>query len=256
MKRIRQIIIMIAVSAIFIPTITSCKKGEGDPSLSLQSRKARVEGEWTIDHWIEEYSYTSISTYNNNTFNETGISSSELSGDKITISIKSNNVSPYDTFDYEISVKADAVATFTFKKDGTFTRRISYSNIKIDDPSYENVTFSQSIETKGTWNFLGGVEKDYKNKERIVLNILEQTIKSNFSDTDGNSGSNEYIITYSNGQSSEVWHLHTLKSDEMILDGSLNGTESYNSTEIFYGDKYDDKEMISVTGSVRGTLVQ
>lgn len=46
MKAIAKI--TVAVLMLGTLALESCKKGEGDPALSLRSRKARFAGEWTV----------------------------------------------------------------------------------------------------------------------------------------------------------------------------------------------------------------
>lgn len=44
----------------FLLSVSSCKKGENDPFLSLRSRKARLVGEWSLKNGLENYQINNI----------------------------------------------------------------------------------------------------------------------------------------------------------------------------------------------------
>ena len=44
----KKLLLYVVAIIIMAPAITSCKKGEEDPFLSLRSRKARLVGEWKL----------------------------------------------------------------------------------------------------------------------------------------------------------------------------------------------------------------
>lgn len=131
--------IKVALAALMIAGVSleSCKKGEGDPFLSLKSRKARVAGEWTVSAGEGKdvsSSITSTWTYNG-TVKTTTVGSASAE-DKFT-------------------------ETYEFEKDGKFT----YKHVDNNGSTATTDTWT------GTWNFTGGVG-DVKNKSQIVLNVL------------------------------------------------------------------------------------
>lgn len=160
-------LIILSIGAIaLITSISSCKKGENDPALSLKSRKARLAGEWTVTK--EEG--TSTSTNVN-------------SGGGATVTTVTNGTSTYDGTNYtstststttssmggtpttNSSTNTDVyTSSYTFEKDGTFKMETVHSGSSTTD-MYE-----------GTWAFLGKSKTvDLKNKEAIVLTVLKMS---------------------------------------------------------------------------------
>jgi hypothetical protein len=136
----------IAVAAVTISALafTGCKKGEGDPFLSLSSRKARLAGEWKVTkgegtetNTLGNITSTTTTTYDGSTQVETTGSS--------------NNTDHY-TLEY------------TFEKDGNFSS--VYTNTDANP--------AQVTTTNGTWNFTGGIGET-KNKSQIVMYTESQT---------------------------------------------------------------------------------
>jgi hypothetical protein len=134
--------IKVAIAALTIGSLafTGCKKGEGDPFLSLQTRKARVVGEWTATAGKgsnTDVTGTETWTYDGTT--QTTVDGSNTSTDKYTIE-------------------------FTFEKDGT------YKMVQTDNNTSTPVAYTES----GTWNFTAGVGSDVKKKTEIVMYALSQ----------------------------------------------------------------------------------
>ena len=53
MKNVNKILVLLLVAVFAIPMLNSCKKGEGDPFLSLKSREGRLKGEWKLTEGTE-----------------------------------------------------------------------------------------------------------------------------------------------------------------------------------------------------------
>lgn len=123
----------IAIAIIGLTTVSSCKKGENDPFLSLKSRKSRISGEWKL----VEGTSTSTSTFG-------GITNSSTT----TFTSTSYSESGGNTFAY--------TEKMTIVKDGTYEVQI------MDD--------GDSFTVKGVWFFSGKIKDlDLKNKEAIVM---------------------------------------------------------------------------------------
>lgn len=134
--------IMVAAMAISSVGFVGCKKGEGDPFLSLASRKARLAGEWTVS--AGEGSSTDASGTDNWVYDGTT---------KTTTTSTNNTITDKFTIEY------------TFEKDGTFKM-----------VNTDNNTSTAIVETTtGTWNWTGGVG-DMKNKSQIVLTTLSYSV--------------------------------------------------------------------------------
>lgn len=155
--------IKVALAALMIAGVSleSCKKGEGDPFLSLKSRKARVAGEWTVSAGEGKdvsSSITSTWTYNG-TVKTTTVGSASAE-DKFT-------------------------ETYEFEKDGKFT----YKHVDNNGSTATTDTWT------GTWNFTGGVG-DVKNKSQIVLNYLTYSDGSSTTTYTGSDAPSAVIDIY------------------------------------------------------------
>ncbi len=265
MKKTKTTLIIVLIAAMLLPALNSCKKGEDDPFLSLRSRKARISGEWKIETMKDESSYISSSI------------SSDGSGSKITSSdswemtgsiYKINSTADYDYVNappssHRISSgNGTAESSITFKKDGTFTIMYKFINIAMNhtytqySETHSNSTVEdRTVETSGTWNFLGGVESDYKNKERIVLNTLKE-VNSESVIIDGMPETSTRTFTYLNGEYSEVWHITSLKNKEMVIKGKRSGTGSYTNTFSYDGRTVTVSGTSSSKGEMAAKLIQ
>lgn len=134
----------IAVAALILGSLAleSCKKGEGDPALSLRSRKARFAGEWTVSAGKG----SSTSGGNTTTWVYDGTTETTTYPSPL----------PQGTDKYTIS--------FTIEKDGTWTSTYT------DTDANPDPVLTQS----GTWNFTGGVG-EAKNKSQVVMHTLSMT---------------------------------------------------------------------------------
>jgi len=48
MKNVKKLLVVTLIALFAIPMLNSCKKGDGDPALSLKSRAGRLKGEWNL----------------------------------------------------------------------------------------------------------------------------------------------------------------------------------------------------------------
>ena len=143
--------VKIAVAALVIASFgfAGCKKGEGDPFLSLKTRKSRVAGEWKVTKGEGTHSYV----FGSQTITET------MSYDGTTETTVSNPGNFTSTDKH--------TTTYSFEKDGTFTITETDNNGSTPDVTT----------TKGNWNFSGGVG-EAKNKSQLVLLITDVTTSS------------------------------------------------------------------------------
>lgn len=191
-------LLVLSIGALaLVANLSSCKKGENDPFLSLKSRKARLTGEWTVTK-IEGTSsdknssfpiadVTSTTTYDGTT--ETTTTTTVMGTDT-------------DTETYTLS--------FVFDKDGTYTQT------KVEGTTTE-------VET-GNWIFLGkNKTAEIANKEAIQLNP-----------TSTSSTTNGVTVTSSSTgfTNSKTLMIDQLKSKEIVLiDSSSNTSGSQVSTD-------------------------
>ena len=170
----------IALIAVTISSVSfvGCKKGEGDPFLSLSSRKARLSGDWKVTKGEGTRTYTFASQNFSETLTYDGTTETTVT---TTGAGSSTNT---DKYTWEM----------TFDKKGAFT--MVYT---------DNNGSSAVVETmNGTWNFTGGVG-EAKNKSSIVLYVE--------SDTQGSTTTN---YTGSN-RPTMIYDLYQLKGKEIVL---------------------------------------
>ncbi|KAB1064347.1 hypothetical protein [Salibacter halophilus] len=259
MKTTKRFFLSIAIIVLSIPTFNSCKKGDGDPFISLRSRKARVAGEWTVDSWNKQTTFSGSDIYDGETYTSNGNSKTQINGSSITISESGTESGPTSSDSYSTNATGYITAEITFKKDGSFTRTYDYKNMTSTYTTGGNsttTTYNQTIKETGTWNFLGGVEDEFKNKERIILNIIEVNSTYNYTDTDGYTGDGYDTESFANGESTEVWQLTTLRHKEMELEAEIGNSTSYNSTDKWGGNVYTNTGSSSENGIIEGTLKQ
>lgn len=154
----------IVVAALLISSVSleSCKKGEGDPALSLRSRKARLAGEWKVTAGVGKTvtgSLTSNWTYDGTT--------------------QTTTVSPFPAITDKFTIE------YTFEKDGTF--KLVNTDNNGSTPSVETTT--------GTWNFSGGVGEE-KNKSKVILTTLSEVSGSTTTTYTGGSAPTQILDIY------------------------------------------------------------
>lgn len=168
---------------VLVANLSSCKKGENDPTLSLKSRKSRLVGEWTVTKaegtsstatGVALTSYSSTTTFDGTTQIST-----------MTTAAGAGNPSTYSY-----------TQAYTFDKDGTFTMTYTEGT---DVTVYE-----------GNWMFLGkNKTSELKNKEAVMLSITKETNTSDgTSTTESYTGYNNMTMTFV---------LDQLKSKEIVM---------------------------------------
>lgn len=232
---------MFAAAGLLLAT-PSCKKGENDPALSLSSRTARVAGEWTVTGY-------EANTLNAETDGDTQASNTTLSGSTITTSY--TNVSGGTTTNPTSTTSTVDEWSFTFEKDGTWSSVNNRTTVDTEEdyPFAGWTTTNTTVTTNnsnGSWSFVGKDKAgEYKNKERMILNVLTSTYTdqttSVISDDNGNSNTTVGDTwggtdNYHSGEVSDTWEIDQLKGKEMIVkmfrenSGSTTVTNSSGST--------------------------
>ncbi|HLG03697.1 MAG TPA: copper resistance protein NlpE N-terminal domain-containing protein [Bacteroidia bacterium] len=191
----------IALAALLIASFAfdACKKGEGDPFLSLKSRKSRMAGDW-------KYSAGSGTD-----FNGSNTSTSWTYDGTTKTSIQTiSGFSP-------VTSKTNIAKTIKIQKDGTYT---------LEDITTDTSNITTYTE-KGIWNFTAGIGDD-KKKDHLVLRPLSET-------TLNTSPPTSSMTTYTGDDSpTEIFYIYQLKSKEVILkwDGSTqSGTSTASSSK-------------------------
>jgi hypothetical protein len=190
MKKVFIILLAVVISGTLFEGCL--KKGEGDPFISLRSRKGRLEGEWklksgtvTTTSVLSGITTVTTETYDGTTHN----SSTSVNGGPPTTSSEGY---------------ADVLK---ITKDGTFEQTVTQTS-----GTSTTITFSQ-----GNWNFNGGVG-EVKNKEEVI-----------FYTTSVSSGGN--TTSYSGDYVHKTYQIHTLKNKELVLKATNKSSDSNSSSE-------------------------
>lgn len=264
-----------------------CKKGEGDPFLSLKSRKSRLVGEWTIDSWtynmLSNYNSNAVSTSSNQgstytyTSKYTRSQTFDLKIDKTNFTISESNFTESfpssATSSYSDNEKKNGTttgtATIEFSKDGTFTRKIEFSNASFNIISTSvnggatNTNNTSSIESKveitaGTWEFLDGIDGDYKNKERVILHIKSIKTNKTYTDISGVVSNSSENLSYKDADNNEIWLLTTLKNNEVVFEAESSYNSTNSKSDILNNSSMSLIQTVtennSGTGAIKGTL--
>lgn len=256
----KKTILMFAAAGLLIAT-PSCKKGENDPFLSLSSRKARVAGDWEISNFTQ--STLNTESDGDTQGNETTYASGTLTN--VYTDFDSGNQTTTTT----TTTSTLDQGTYTFNKDGTFTRTwntTSSSSFTILGFTTTTTNVNTSTAT-GNWSFLGKVkagDETFKNKERIVMNVLNETGTSQSTDVtveDANPSNsvttinplNAWNNNYSSGEWQDTWELDQLKGKEMIAvmsennSGTNSQTPNGGSTTTWTNDTYTSTTTVTLT---------
>ena len=191
MKKLSLSILTIAV---VIGFLNGCKKGDGDPALSLLSRKARVAGDWKLSSGEG----TNTSANKTTTWTIAGGIYSGTSGNNGTYSM-----------------------TLKTTKDGKFTRVTTYSF------GVGTFNISSQVTEDGTWNFNSG-SGDLKKKSQLVLQTLTKT------QIDTPPGKTATYTYTGLSAPLDVWDIYELKSKEMVLKQKGSTTSPSSSHDDTY----------------------
>jgi hypothetical protein len=251
------------IYAIFLLGITlslfaSCKKGDNDPFLSLKSRKARMHGDWQISN----FDYAERNTNSDGDY--TDITETYDAGIISKITQQYFVQSGIATFDTVVTILT--MADYSFDKSGTWTRTYNTTETWTDTQdlgggafSYDTIITVQQVAENGDWSFLGKLKGEFKNKERIIMNVLSnsvtQQITSHFTsisslDTIATENVGDQTVNVSNfysGENNTIIEIDRLKNKEMIViekrknSGSLTiipnqGISTASEDDTFYSE--------------------
>lgn len=142
-------------------TSLSCKKGEEDPFLSLITRKNRLTGNWTFSGSDGQRIYTNSENIN-----------WSVSGNEDSINSK---YYPYPSLD-----RTDEIIDYSivFFKEGNWID-VRHVNVRTEKIDYNTKFINEWTEYQlrsGKWTFLNSTDGLYKNKERVLIEILSDSL--------------------------------------------------------------------------------
>jgi|GEM_PF-466728 len=192
MKNVRTMISLALIVLIAIPSLVSCKKGDGDPYLSLYSRKARLTGDWKVSNITQTVK-----------FNRTTITTA-FDGEKKTIETYVPDTTVYTATDtlseYRTFASYTGSLLYSFDKTGTY---------QVDEAFINDTTGIQyTSQETGLWYFTGGGrDSDTKYKELLGLQTTKYVYNPLNPDT--------YTLQYDGQGNMKVFHIYKLASKEI-----------------------------------------
>lgn len=239
------LLLVIVTSSMFF----GCKKGQDDPFFSFRSRKARVAGTYNITSQALSYKSTDAEGQKYQTdlvitgasYKETiktlGVTSA-LGGDSLTINGYSKTINAKGTIIQNV---------ITFDKKGPFNAIFEYQIVAIinieDSGLTRTITHTYREETRGSWDFLSGVD-NYKKKERLTLVLEDSRVTETeitavrFTDNPENNYEtdpirHDVVLKYANGENSQVLHIRELRSKKMVFEQNINNYQIENNTTVY-----------------------
>lgn len=215
----KTLILSVAI-AIASGTITSCKKGDNDPFLSLKSRKGRLSGDWSVSNF-------STTTKHTNNSGVTTTTDSEFDGTTLTKTVSYSDNTPSSTSTYTFSDYS-----YTFNKDNTYKMTEAYTYTESDTTTVfggESITttvHTVTIESDGNWSFIGKQKGDFKNKERF------STQETNYSFKDVQNTTTVTTVSGNTSTSTNQVTITQTTTDDVPSMGNINIMDELKSKEI------------------------
>jgi hypothetical protein len=215
----KKLLFVAAAAAI---AFSSCKK----------TSKGKLSNEWVVSSMDMTSTYTSPD-------NDTYTSTVKTTDNSVTVT-ESSSTSP-TTFSMTGVINS---FTYTINKDGSWSSTV---DVTFTESDASGKFVSNMVETtSGTWDFLGGVSKDWKKNERVVFNTTRSEVKETetYTPTSGSASTdtNTDTYTYADGEVSSVFVIVESKNKELQLKQEGNSTNTWSwsstgSTSVSFTDK-------------------
>ncbi|TAE87024.1 MAG: hypothetical protein EAY81_04735 [Bacteroidetes bacterium] len=189
MKKTLAFILLLTI----VSTSGCLKKGEDDPFISFRTRKARVAGKWKVT----SYKFTEVYTSSiNPSSNYTDVLTSD--GFNYTLVSTENGSSS--------SKSGIRTEKWEFEKNGDYKSTLVFDGVLFD--------------SKGTWNFTGGIG-DKKNKSQIAF------VRETYTSTNG-------LNTYTGSNIDQVYDIKELRDKRMVwtYQYTAKNSNTYIDTKI------------------------
>jgi hypothetical protein len=208
MKNSKRIILIVLVCALSGILQFSCKKGDGDPFLSIHSRKARLCNDWRVEK-IEQtvkYKTTTITT--------------KFNGNKMTVEffVADTTITLPDTTltQYRYTQSYTGTIFYTFEKSGSYQIDESFTD--------DTTTVKYTSQEKGLWYFTCG-SKDSQTKNKELLGLQPTNYVFNPLST------NSYTWTYRGENTMRIFHIYELAKKSLDLRYTTTETNNLFTVE-------------------------
>lgn len=191
------------LSIALVAGAASCKK----------SSKGKMSNEWTMSTMTQ----TSSDRDSNG---DVTSSTMDITGGVLTIvdTDANGDVTTYT---------GTADAHWHIMKDGTWDRTMTMTITSYTAGGTTVDVNLVNVETSaGTWDFLGGVDADFKKNERVVFNTTSSSSSQTFS-FGGTSSTDVSSATYANGEMAEVFVVVESKGKELQLMMDTQNSDTY-----------------------------
>lgn len=210
----------------FAMGISSCKKGEDDPSFTLASRKSRICGEWKMIQFEDLFVELFADDINGAAPGDTNYYSHAIGNENLITTINDNVQSAYFIFTGTLTLDEYSLA---MNRDGTWIKTVEYDHVTHADNGYateETFRHKREVES-GTWSFVSKTE-DFKNKERVLMTTLKielvygdfvnnvDYVDPSVDDTTFTSPVYSKTTNYLPGELNKIYEITQLKSKEMV----------------------------------------
>lgn len=199
--------------SVFFLGLSSCKKGENDPFLSMKTRKSRLCHEWVLESGESNRKYVNNGGQANNLESYNYLYQNDKS-----------------TYTYTLNGEVKDTETGKFERTIQFNKDYTWESHEVSYHENGNLNYDEVV--KGNWAFTHkSKQDDYKNKERIYLNETYYLVKNY--DTNG-SMTNEFTYTGKEIDFVEIITLDRLSSKELHFQSNGEGTVTSNGqTSLF-----------------------
>lgn len=151
-------------------------------------------------------------------------------------------------------------------KDGTWSRMLNLTTTWSEDGDgfiLDRIDYTKvsTLEESGTWSFLGGQAEEFKNKERVLLSVLDSKdsdqTSSKYNFTDGTTNTDPgalytYTYEYPEVGNAMIYEIDMLKNKEMTFIQDNSMSDNYVSN--YDGDIY--AYSMTQTGNTEITFIQ
>lgn len=213
----RKTAVCILSLAVLTAAMTGCAK----------STKGKVSNEWKVVSYEETYN----STDNTGNVNTTRVNMTETAFTHEHTTTSNGGSANF------LSGGSVDMHELEIRKDGTWswTRDITYV--------YETSTSKNTQVETGTWSFIGrSKEDDFKKNERILFNVLTNSVATNFVSGQVTNASPPINETYLTGENVRIYTITESKRKELQLEMDSKVVSATNG-----GGEHTNTQLVKVT---------